>query len=75
MPEQDTRQESQMSIITILKGSHILRKYEIFIVRDHRWFNGLVVMISVSHLDTEGLQFDPGLNHLFIQNAFYSPSS
>ena len=29
-------------------------------------FNGLVVMISVSHVEfvhTEGLQFDPGLNH------------
>ena len=26
-------------------------------------FNGLVVMISVLH--TEGLRFDPGLNHLF----------
>ena len=30
-------------------------------------FSGLVVMISVSHICmvTEGLQFDPGLNHLF----------
>ena len=29
-------------------------------------FNGLVVMISVSHVVfTEGLQFDPGLNQLF----------
>lgn len=26
-------------------------------------FNGLVVMISVSHWRTDGLQFDPGLNH------------
>lgn len=30
----------------------------------HRqWFNGLVVMISVSH--TGGPRFDPGLNHYF----------
>jgi len=38
------------------------------------WFNGLVVMISVSHAAysiqwiTEGLQFDPGLNHIFRHN-------
>ena len=35
-------------------------------------FNGLVVMISVSHelahASTEGLQFDPGLNH-FLSNS------
>ena len=36
-----------------------------------KWFNGLVVMISVLHRvaklqsNTEGLQFDPGLNHFF----------
>jgi hypothetical protein len=29
----------------------------------YRWFNGLVVMISVLH--TEGLRFDPGLNQPF----------
>jgi len=40
----------------------------------HR-FNGLVVMISVSHTEkwcTEGLQFDPGLNHFFMFPLHFS---